>query len=91
MTNPIFGDDLDSTSCEACLQFPCQQAWKLSSTTLFVLDCCFWGNKGVPPHQRRPQIPWITVTGTPNLDPFFLPLLLTITFDQTAIKHSFYM
>ena len=37
------------------------------------------------------EAPWITGTGTPNLDPFFLPLLLTITFDQTTIKHSLYM
>ena len=28
--------------------------------------------------------------GTPNLDPFFLPLLSTVTFDQTTIKHSLY-
>ena len=44
--------------------------WKSHLTILFVLDCCFWGHKGVPPHWRCPQIPWITGTGTPNLDPF---------------------
>ena len=37
----------------------------------FALDASFWGHKGVPPHQMHPQIPWITGTGMPNLDPFF--------------------
>ena len=46
--------------------------WKLPLTALFALDHSFWGHKGVPPHQRHPQIPWITGTGTPNLDPFCL-------------------
>ena len=36
------------------------------------------------------QIPWIAGTSTLNLDPF-LPPLLTVTFDQTTIKHSLYM
>ena len=65
-------------------RFPCQQAWKLLLTALFVLDCCFWGHKGVLPCWRHPQIPWIDGTSTPNLDPFFLPLLLTIAFNQTT-------
>ena len=61
-----------------------------NETTLFVLDPSLWGHKGVPPCWRHPQIQWITGTGMPNLDPFLL-LLLTITFQQTTIKHSLYM
>ena len=43
---------------------PCQQPWKLPSTTLFSLDCCFWGHKGVPPCIGRWN--WYT-----KLGPFF--------------------
>ena len=91
MLSQIFGNDHNGTSFEAVLQFPCQKAWKSPSTTLFALDCCFWGHKGVPPHQRHPQIPWITGTGIPNLDPFFTSSFDHITFDQMTMKHSLYI
>ena len=63
------------------LWFLWQQAWKLPSTTLFALDPSFGGHKVMvpPPHQRHPQIPWITGTGMPNLNPFFH----FSSFDQT--------
>ena len=62
-----------------------QQAWKLPSTALFALDSSFWGHKGVPPCQRHPQIPSLTQTSMPNLDPFLPPFK---TFEQqTTIKH----
>ena len=39
---------------------------------------------------RSPQIPWITETSMPNLDPFSPPLLLAVTFQQITIncKHE---
>ena len=79
---------LAMTMMACLLRFPCQQAWKSPSTALFALDCCFWGHKGVLPHWRCPQIPWITGTGTPNLDPSSFNHK---TFDQMTIKHSLYI
>ena len=49
----------------------------MSTSMEIAYNCSFGirllllGHKGVPPHQRHPQIPWIAGTGTPNLDPFF--------------------
>ena len=46
---------------------------------------------GVPPHQRHPQVPSFTQTGTPKYDLFSEPHFLIITFQEITIKHLMYM
>ena len=45
----------------------------------------------MPPHQRHPQTPSSSQTGTPNFDTFFSGLFMIVTCEQMTIKHFFYM
>ena len=49
------------------------------------------GHDWMPPHQRHPQIPLSTQTGTPNFDTFLSHLFMVVTCKQMTIKHSMYM
>ena len=70
MPSQFFGNDHDGMSFEAIFSFHVNKHGNCLRVP-FVLDCSFWGHKGVPTCQRNPQIPGIVGTGTPNLDPFF--------------------
>ena len=65
----IFGDDHDGTSSQAIISFHGNKHGNCLQCSFFIRSFLL-GTQGVPPHQRHPQIPWITGTITPNLDPF---------------------